>query len=205
MTSLLAAALLAGLVGSPHCIGMCGGFAAACGRPGGGLALWHAGRLTTYAALGALAGALGGALPGPAWVPALVSLPLLVWFAASLAGLAPGAAIRIPVLARVGASLAGRRAPGSRYLFGMATGLLPCGLVYTALAMPVAAASAGTGALAMVAFGAGTVPALTLLSAGVRRFAAKGVWQRRLLAGLVLLAGLWSIGMRMAMRGHIGM
>lgn len=203
MTSLLAAALLAGLLGSPHCIGMCGGFAAACSRPRGGLPFWHAGRLTTYAALGALAGALGSALPGPAWVPAAISLPLLVWFAASLAGLAPGAAIRVPALVRVGARLAGRRGPSSRYLFGLATGLLPCGLVYTALAMPVAAASAAGGALAMLAFGAGTIPALTLLSAGVRRFAARGVWQRRLLAGLVLLAGLWSIGMRLAMGGRM--
>jgi len=229
MLAIVLAALAAGFLGSPHCVGMCGGLAAAGGgRPGagagaatrapggarlrvvgapGGAALWHLGRLTTYAVLGGVGGAVGGALPGPAWVPALVSVPLLIWFSASLGGLVPGGGARIPGLARVGAALARREGAGWRYLFGAATGLLPCGLLYAALALALSAGSAAVGALAMLAFGLGTVPALALLSATVRRLALTGAWPRRALALLVLLAGLGSVGMRLAKRpgahGHM--
>ena len=51
----------------------------------------------------------------------------------------------------------------------------------------------------MVAFGLGTVPALTVFPALLRRLAARGIWYRRIVAGLVLAAGLWSIGMRARM------
>ena len=59
MIAAIAAAAVAGLVGSPHCIGMCGGFAILCGGKVTDTALWHAGRITSYAALGALAGTFG--------------------------------------------------------------------------------------------------------------------------------------------------
>ncbi len=179
---LILAALLAGVMGSPHCVGMCGGFAAACARPRGSILLWHAGRLTTYAAMGVVGGLAGSVIPGPRWVAIAVSLVLLVWFAASLAELVPQPKIRVPGLVRAGVTLARREGPWARYLFGVATGLLPCGMVYAALALAIAAGRPLPGAAAMVAFGLGTVPALTLLSAGVRRFAARGVWQRRALA-----------------------
>jgi len=193
---IMLAALVAGLMGSPHCIGMCGGFAAACARPRGSIMLWHGGRLTTYAVLGVVGGLAGGAIPGPRWVAIAVSVLLLAWFAASLAELVPQPKVPVPGLARVGVALVRRESLWARYLFGVATGLLPCGMVYAALAMAIAAGTPLLGALAMVAFGLGTVPALTLLSAGVKRFAARGVWQRRALATLVLAAGLWSIARR---------
>lgn len=197
----LLAATLAGFVGSPHCIGMCGGFALGCARSGG-RATWHLGRLTTYAALGALAGVTGAILPGPAWVPALVSTVLLVWFAGALAGLLPEPHLRLPGLVRI-AGWAGRgKGPGAGYLLGVATGLLPCGLVYAALAVPVASGSALVGALSMVAFGAGTIPALVTLTLGAHRWATGSLRSRRLLAGAVLLFGLLSVGMRQGMGLH---
>lgn len=206
MLSAVLAAFLAGLVGSPHCVGMCGGFAAACARPARGAALWHAGRLATYAALGALAGSFGAALPGPAWLPAALAVPLLLWFSASLAGLVPAGPARVAGLARLGAALARRDGAGWRFLLGLATGLLPCGMVYAALAMAVAAGSPGGGALALLAFGIGTVPALALLAVAVRTLALRSVWSRRAMAVLVLAAGLLSVGMRLrpgAGRGHM--
>ena len=217
----VAAAFLAGLVGSPHCVGMCGGFAAAAGqsssrrageRPAlllpvlnarGGVLLWHLGRLTTYAVLGALAGAFGSVIPGPRWVPAALSAALLLWFAASLAGLTPGRTIPFPALARAGAWLARQDGLVWRYLFGLATGVLPCGLVYAALSMAVASAAPATGAAAMAAFGLGTVPALAVLAEAVQGLARRGIWVRRALALLVLVAGLGSLGMRMARGGHM--
>lgn len=200
MLAVVLAALVAGFVGSPHCVGMCGGLAAACARPRGGAVLWHAGRLSTYAVLGAFAGAFGAAIPGPPWVPGIVSALLLVWFAASLAGFTGRSSPRFPALARLGAMLARRDGPGWRLLFGMATGLLPCGMLYAALSMAVAAASPVSGALALVAFGLATVPALALLSEAVRRLALRSVWHRRVLALAVLLLGLWSVGMRVVPR-----
>jgi len=190
------AAAVAGLMGSPHCIGMCGGFAAACARPRGSIVLWHAGRLSTYALMGAVGGLAGGAIPGPRWLAPVVSVLLLAWFAASLAELVPQPKFRVPGLVRAGAALARREGFAARYLFGVATGLLPCGMVYAALAIAIAAGTPLLGAAAMVAFGLGTVPALSLLSVGVRSFAARGVWQRRTVAVLVLAAGVWSVARR---------
>jgi uncharacterized protein len=160
----IVAAALAGLMATPHCAGMCGGFATACARPRAGLAAWHAGRLGTYAALGALAGTFGRVLPGPSWVPAVLSAALLVWFAAVLAGFAPQPSVRLPGLARAGQLLARRPSLPARFLFGAVTGLLPCGMVYAALSIAIAAAHPAYSALAMVAFGAATVPGLTVLS-----------------------------------------
>lgn len=196
-------AFLAGLVGSPHCIGMCGAFCTAASSRPGGQALWHAGRLTTYAVLGALAGLAGGAvgvlgtaIPGAAWLPQVVAAILLVWFALALAGVVREPHFRLPGLTKLGARVAGGTTLGSRYAFGLATGLLPCGLVYAALALPVALGSPAVGALAMVAFGLGTVPVLSMLSAVIQRTLRRGLWPRRILALLVLATGLWAVWAR---------
>lgn len=196
MIHALTAAALAGLMGSPHCVGMCGPFALACGERAGHHAAWHAGRLLTYALLGAAAGAAGAHVPGPPWVATLVSGTLVVWFAAALAGLAPEPRVRIPGLGRLAARAARRDDPASRFLFGMANGLLPCGLVYAALGMAVATGSALGGVAVMAAFGAATVPALAAFGLGVRRLAAPRPWLRGALAALVLVSGLWAVVQR---------
>lgn len=223
----LAAAFLAGLVGSPHCIGMCGGFAAAAGASGnaqdaragttredppralpvvqrpldeGG---WHLGRLATYAVLGALAGAFGQLIPGPGWVPVALSGILMVGFAGVLAGLLPEPRIRIPGLAGMAAGSGRRAGTAGRVLFGAATGLLPCGLVYAALAVPVASGSALVGALSMIAFGLGTAPALLLFTRGIRALALRELWLRRLMAAGVLVAGLVSVMLRQGSMAHL--
>jgi sulfite exporter TauE/SafE len=194
--SLLLGALAAGFVGSPHCVAMCGGFAASCAQRPSGAVAWHAGRLSTYAILGAIAALAGRALPGPAWVPAAVSSLLLVWFAGALAGLLPEPRLAVPGLGGAMQRLLTSDAPGSRFLFGMANGLLPCGLVYAALALPVTLRSAPLGALAMVVFGLGTVPALATLAVGVADALRRGLWPRRALAAGMLVVGLWAIAMR---------
>ena len=201
MTALLAGALVAGLIGSPHCVAMCGGFAATCARTPRGAVAWHLGRLTSYSGLGALAALFGRTLPGPPWVAAAVSAALLVWFAGALAGVLPEPRLSIPGVSSTMSRLLAADAPSSRYLFGLANGLIPCGLVYAALALPVALASAPLGALAMLLFGLGTVPALATLAAGLARVLRNGLWPRRLLAAGMLIVGLWSIAMR---EGWIG-
>jgi uncharacterized protein len=201
MMELIAGAGVAGLIGSIHCIGMCGSFAVACGGTAGESFFWHAGRLTTYMILGALAGAFGGAIPGPGWAAGVVSTVLIIYFAAVLAGLLPEPRIRIPGVQRAASHLISRRDAGARYLFGLVNGLLPCGLVYATLSVPVALGEPAAGAGAMLLFGLGTVPALATVTFGLRKIAFRDMRVRRLLAAGVLVAGLWSIGMRQGILG----
>jgi sulfite exporter TauE/SafE len=201
MIELIAGAGVAGLIGSIHCIGMCGSFAVACGGTVKLSFFWHSGRLTTYMALGALAGAFGGVIPGPAWAAGVVSTALIVYFAAVLAGLVPEPQVQIPGVQRAASRLIARPGAGTRYLFGLVNGLLPCGLVYATLSVPVALADPVAGAAAMLLFGMGTVPALATVTFGLRKIAFTDMRVRRLLAAGVLLAGLWSIGMRQGILG----
>lgn len=193
MTPLLTGALVAGLVGSPHCVGMCGAFAVAASDSWGEALAWNVGRLTTYAFLGALAGALGHAIPGPSWLGPLIAGLFLVWFAAKLAGFDILPTPQIPSLVKLGRKLVGAKGVPGRYAFGIATGFLPCGLVYAALALPLSSGSAMTGALSMVLFGLGTVPVLAVAGAGLRRIVARSLAARRVLALLVLSVGLVTV------------
>lgn len=189
----IAGAALAGLAGSPHCVGMCGGFAAAVGQRPAGTVAWSAGRLTTYALLGALAGATAKALPLPTEIGLVLALVMLLWFAASLAALPLPRLPVPPRLVATGARILRRGDLPSRYAFGLVTGLLPCGLVYAALSLAVAAADPLVGALSMVAFGLGTVPVLAVATAGVRRIVATSLFRRRLLALAVLAIGVGTL------------
>ncbi|MBW1880096.1 MAG: sulfite exporter TauE/SafE family protein, partial [Deltaproteobacteria bacterium] len=197
MTGIFLGAAISGAVGSPHCLGMCGGFAAAASEDPVGAVAYHVGRLCTYAFLGALAAAIGSSLPGPGWVAGVVATGLLLWFSARLAGLISEKHVpSIPGLTRASAKLLGRRDAVARWALGVLTAFLPCGLVYAALGLPMAVAEPVQGALTMVVFGLGTVPLLGGVAAGFRRFAARSLWARRALAAAVLTAGMWSINAR---------
>jgi sulfite exporter TauE/SafE len=196
MIPLLTAALVAGLLGSMHCVGMCGGFAAGCSRARMGLPAWHTGRILTYGLLGALAGAAGHLLPGPAWLPGALASVLLVWFALALAGLVPEPRLIPPGLRRAGSRALRQPSTAAQFLFGVVNGFLPCGLVYSALTVPVALEEPARGGLVMLAFGMGTVPALSLAALGMRRIALGTLARRRAVATLILLTGLWTIWTR---------
>ncbi len=195
MTGLFAGAFIGGMMGSPHCLGMCGPFAAAASDSPAG---YHVGRLTTYAVLGALAGGFGAILPGPGWVSAAVSIALLLWFSGRLAGIVPETHIRIPGLTEAAAKLLQKRGFSGRFLLGAASGLLPCGLLWAGLGIAVSSEHPLVGAAIAVTFGLGTVPLLAGLSAGFQAFARRGRVWRYTLAGAVLLAGLWSVTTRVA-------
>jgi len=202
MFGFIGSALVAGFVGSLHCIGMCGGFAIACGGRARDTFLWHAGRTATYAILGGLAGAFGSLIPGPGWVVGVFSGILIAWFAAGLAGLVPEPHVSIPGVKHLATNLATRTNMAARFGFGMANGLLPCGLVYAALAIPVAAGDPVVGALAMAAFGFGTAPALTAVALGLRKVVMRDMRLRRVLAAGVFLAAMWSIWARTGVVGN---
>ncbi len=190
---LLVGALVSGLAGSPHCIAMCGPLVGACGpRP----AAWQVGRLGAYVTLGAVAGQIGSAtlLGGP--LASGVAVVLLCWFAARLAGLAPALPFAVPGYARVASALLRKQGLAARLAFGAMTALMPCGLVWSALAVAVAGGSALAGGAAMAAFWLGGLPLLTFGARGVGLIAQTGPWGRRAVAIAVLVAGLWSIRVR---------
>ena len=189
-------ALLAGVVGSPHCVGMCGGFAVATGTTVRGGVAWSAGRISTYAVLGAIAGSVGALVPGPGWVGTALAAALLVWFALRLAGVGAAVTPSLPWFTRAAGHLLRRRSSLGRFAFGAVNGLLPCGLVYAALALPISVADPLAGALVMAAFGLGTLPALALAVAGLRRLTSASLGARRVVALVVLVTGLGSLALR---------
>ncbi len=212
------AALLLGLLGSVgHCVGMCGGVVALLDRARLATPSWavHAGRLTTYSALGALAGALGQGIAAALGLRvARGALSLLAalaagYFALVLWGVVPSPNRALPGAAALWRRLFGRlllpsTAPRpaalAAYGAGLLWGLLPCGFVGMALPLALATGSAGGGALTMAAFGLGTLPALlamrAILQRGFPRASARWALYRRGAAVVVLL-----LGVQLALRG----
>jgi sulfite exporter TauE/SafE len=169
---------------------------------------YSAGRVASYTAAGAIAGGVGGvaafaeALMPVQIVLALVANALVVLLGVYLAGGGAGVA-RLEAL---GAALWRRVAPlGRRFLpadtparaigAGAVWGWLPCGLVYSALALALVSGDTARGAMVMLAFGLGTVPNLLLAGLALERF--RGLIARprvRLLAGLAVAApGVWGV------------
>jgi sulfite exporter TauE/SafE len=189
----LAGAFLA----STHCIGMCGCFAVLVGGGArnpleriGAQAVYSAGRLFTYAFLGAVCGQLGATLLRSAWGVWLSSLlaylsgALFVVVGLQILGLwdrLGGAGHRLAAWFSLGLAPAIRQFSGEgtwrgTLLTGVLTGFLPCGLVYAFALKAAAAGNPGRGVLLMLVFGAGTLPAMigvgllgTVLSLNARR------------------------------------
>ena len=222
----LASALLLGLMGSAHCLGMCGGIGAALGMAGERRALrfalaYNLGRVLCYALLGALAGGvvalLGAGLAQ--WLPALtlwlraltgllvIAMGLYVggwWLGLTrLEALGGGVWRRLQPLTR---SLLPPRHDGAALGLGALWGLLPCGLVYSTLTWAAASGDALQGGLLMAAFGLGTWPAMIAAALGGARLQrALRQSSLRRIAGAVLIAfGLITLAMPFlhAMPGH---
>lgn len=181
------AALTTGLIGSLHCVGMCGPLAMALpvgrlprSQRGLALGLYHLGRVTAYAGLGLLIGTIGkGLLLAGLQRPVSIAagLFLLLW-ALINRGVFPGLAMSRASRWVVQPMTRFLQSPSLRAFTGLGflNGLLPCGFVYVALAGAITTGSSATGAAYMVLFGLGTVPALlavrflpNLFSASIRR------------------------------------
>ena len=201
--------LTLGLLGGfGHCVGMCSPFVLFVSRrysaPGGGrrtafaAQLWYtAGRVVTYAALGALAGALGGvvelagSLLGLQRAAGIVAGGVLVvWALAALSDLVP----RFDTGGRLFARVAGRlktRVPGHPFATGLFLGLLPCGLLYSAIIAAVARGGPLDGAAALALFGLGTAPALFGVSVADELLARNRALVNRLSQVFLLAMGAW--------------
>lgn len=223
---LLMAAWLTGLAGSTHCLGMCGGIAAAFGVAApssrgrlGLLMLMHGGRALGYAAIGVLVGAFGasvGAAVGSgtaslrvlAGVLTILIGAKLVLGGPWLGGLERGAARIWRRIAPAWRALLPVRSPGRALVAGVLWGWLPCGLVYAELAVAASSGSAWLGGAVMASFGVGTALSLGALSAllaalGLNRLSQR--WSGALLilfGAWVLLAGLGGAAMPFGMHAH---
>lgn len=172
-------AFLMGLLGSLHCVGMCGPIALAlpqCQASHGALLLsrllYNLGRIATYTVLGLVVGLLGkGLVLAGLQQGVSIGLGLLIL----LAMFAPRALTyrleRIGPMSRLLAFL--KRSFGALFRgrgrltfvwIGLLNGLLPCGLVYLALAGAIATGEIAGGMLYMALFGLGTLPMLLGLS-----------------------------------------
>ncbi len=180
-----AAAFLAGLVTSLHCVGMCGPLACSWAVAKGNnrsflrdTALYHTARLTAYGTVGALAGVLG-TVPKE-WLQhrGIAVFPWLLVLAFVLVGIGadawlpkpafltrPMARLRLKVMQLGSAARAG--------LLGLATPLLPCGPLYMMFALAMANGSAARGSEFAVSFGLGTLPLLALAQTQLHRIGIK--------------------------------
>ncbi len=210
-----AAAFVAGLVTSLHCVGMCGPLACLLGsKPGERTdastihATYHGARVAAYAVLGAVAGGLGAA--PAAWfdLPPVRLLPwVLVLYFVAVALRLGDRLPRLALLGRVQLALRGwvRGKPGVQVaaVMGAATPLLPCGPLYFIVAIASFAGSAVSGAELLLAFGLGTAPLLWVAQANVG-------WLRARLTPVSLgrarmtLAAVTAVVLMWRLRGDLG-
>lgn len=185
-------ALLVGLLGSTHCIGMCGGIVGALDmglkQPGrsslsifGFHLAYNIGRITSYIVIGTLAGYLGGRIASMDLLPGIPIARLITAAFMIALGLYLANWWRaLSILERWGSKVWQRIQPyGQRLLpvrnlpqafgLGLVWGWLPCGLVYTAVAWSLTTADPGQSALLMLGFGLGTMPAMLLLGGTLGR------------------------------------
>jgi len=175
-TAWLLTALTTGLVGSLHCVGMCGPLAMA--LPVGrlphaqralGVGTYHLARLTAYATVGATFGLAGQGLllmglQRPLSIGAgLFLLAWTLWARGRFGSLITAKSTRW-IVGPIG-HLLQEPAWYSFTALGFLNGLLPCGFVYVALAGAITTGNAADSAIYMAIFGAGTVPALLLVRA----------------------------------------
>jgi sulfite exporter TauE/SafE len=177
-------AFLIGLIGAGHCMGMCGGIASMLtfgqSQPSKTIPLFYnSGRLLSYAFIGAI---VGGAVASISEVSSLnnaltwlrlaaaVFMVLLAcyigrWWQGLLAVEKLGQTLW-RFISPAGKSLLPLKSPIHAIPFGFIWGWLPCGLVYSTLTWSAVSGSALNGALIMVAFGLGTLPAMLLMGFG---------------------------------------
>lgn len=216
-------AFSAGLAGSAHCLGMCGGIVSALAmtRSKSGPVqrllfnlLYHAGRIATYATLGLVVGLLAQSGMTELLRPYMRWLFLGANGLVVIMGLATLVNSRFFGIASLdGAGCGLLQAPlrtitGSSSIFaafpvGLMMGLIPCGLVYGVLITAASSASLIKGGAMMLAFGLGTLPALLAFGQATSSLAALGGGLFRRFMGLIVaLLGVAGILRILAAAGH---
>jgi sulfite exporter TauE/SafE len=209
MSPEILAAFLVGLVGSLHCIGMCGPIAIALPVPDSsnlsfftGRILYNLGRVVTYSFLGAILGLLGGriALAGAQQIVSII-LGVVIIIAVLLPQKYKNFFAQHPLIQKLAQPLKEnigvlfrKGTFSAMFLIGILNGFLPCGLVYVALAGAIASGDAISGAAVMILFGLGTVPAMfaatifgKFINVGIRTKIRKAVPVLAILLGVIFI------------------
>ncbi len=213
--TMLLSAFTAGLFGSLHCVGMCGGIASALGMSlkqtaGSSKPLYPAlffqiGRISSYCVAGYIAGSFGDVLTQTDFIKN-IGLYLRLFSALFVIGLGLYLAGWFPfftLIEKMGVPVWKKISPLSRYLLpvkhlhqayglGFLWGWLPCGLTYSILLWSVAAGSGTEGSLLMLVFGLGTIPALLPMTLGVGKVInmVRNPILRKVTGLLIVVAGL---------------
>ena len=198
---------LLGLLGGGHCVGMCGPIALAvcpAARSTGtslSVVLYNLGRVVTYTAIGGVVGAIGGSVGGlgsvvrvQLWLTLLAG-GLMAWFGLALLRVLAQPrwmfAIDGGKFPGVGRLLRGVVRDGNGWLalpLGLLLGFLPCGLSMAAFSRAMSANGFLAGAVLVAAFGAGTLPAMLVVSWAGGRLTMRMRQVGEMIAGMILLA-----------------
>jgi len=216
MSPEILAAFFIGLVGSLHCIGMCGPIAIALPVPDSnnlsfftGRILYNLGRVVTYSFLGAVLGLLGGriALAGAQQVVSII-LGVVIIISVLLPQKYKNYFAQHPLIQKLAQPLKAnigmlfkKGTFSAMFLIGILNGFLPCGLVYVALAGAIASGDAISGAAVMILFGLGTVPAMfaatimgKFINVGIRTKIRKAVPVLAIILGVIFILRGMSLG-----------
>ncbi|WP_416886192.1 sulfite exporter TauE/SafE family protein [Marinospirillum sp.] len=196
-------ALIAGLLGGGHCIGMCGGIVSALSfalppsqrHPARLLSLllmYNLGRISSYVLAGALVGGLGQLLVQSiqpvvqllSWLAVIMLVMMAAYIGQWWMGLLKVEALGKGLWRRlepIGRRLMPVTHPAQALGIGLVWGWLPCGLVYSMLILALSSGSAFNGAALMLFFGLGTLPTLLLTGALAQQLMAylrQGFWRQ---------------------------
>ncbi len=203
----MTASFLLGILGSlGHCVGMCSAVIILFDRQPifqnkFAWVLAHVGRITTYSILGFIFGVFGQTLWAFDGFQSALSILFAIiafYMASAFIGLTPSPESLFPKLVQHwGNAIRGFKSTSllTSYLLGMLWGLLPCGLVLTALLTAVTSTDALQGMLNMTVFGIATIPSLF----AVKWLATKSIprlWSRSIASILMMF-----FGFQFAMRG----
>jgi sulfite exporter TauE/SafE len=176
---MLYSAFVIGLLGSLHCLGMCGPLVLALPIPAtnrlqaiSGRLIYNLGRILTYALIGLILGTFGESLTFftsqqklsvVIGITMLLLIVLPTQLSRQMNGLSPLTRVTVNIKQQFALQFR-KRTYSAYFLSGMLNGLLPCGLVYMALAGAVATGDSFSGMLFMALFGLGTLPMMLAVS-----------------------------------------
>jgi sulfite exporter TauE/SafE len=212
MAQVVLAAFTMGLLGSFHCVGMCGPLALSLPLNNdsywakfSGTFLYNAGRVVTYAVFGLLFGTLGKTVAVfgfQQWLSIILGLLIIIFIilpkkVSSLNSNNYSAHFFKKIRSSLG-QLFIKKNYSSLFFIGLLNGLLPCGLVYMAAAGAVATGDILNSVLFMTFFGLGTLPLMwsvtffgNYISIGIRQKIRKAYpYMMMLMACLLILRGM---------------
>ncbi|MFM1929220.1 MAG: hypothetical protein RL387_548 [Bacteroidota bacterium] len=202
---------LMGLIGSVHCIGMCGPLTMALPYSQQqsifkylAMALYHLGKIASYAMLGLVVGLFGKQIfvidtqQSLSIIIGILMVVYVVWvyLVKVNARFNPLQFLQVPVLKAL-SSLFKNKHILVFILLGFLNGLLPCGMVYLALGSAMSTGNAFDAAIFMAFFGVGTMPALIMVALGGQIIGFE--WRRKLQAAVPLF--IFGMGLILILRG----